>query len=98
MNQGPSPQKTPHDDEPPELSSHNARSGLWLFALYFAAYAIFIELAVAFPSVMAFVTPLGINVAIVYGLALIVGAVLLALVYMWACKRNADRFAGGGSP
>ena len=86
------------DDEHPELSTLNARSGLWLFAAYFLAYAVFIELAVAWPDAMALITPAGVNVAIAYGLALIVGAVLLALVYMVLCKWNADRVARGGTP
>jgi uncharacterized membrane protein (DUF485 family) len=98
MNQAASPPPkaaSHHDDEHPELSALNARAGLWLFAVYFAAYAVFIRLAVASPEAMGWVTPLGINLAILYGFGLIVGAVLLALVYMWVCKRNADRFAGG---
>ena len=44
-------------------------------------------------------TPLGPNVADpLYGFGLIFGAVLLAMVYMFLCKRNADQFAreGGG--
>ena len=85
------------DDEHPELSSRNARSGLWLFAIYCAAYAVFIELAVAFPEVMGKVTPLGINLAVAYGLGLIAGAVVLALVYMLLCTWNAARVRAGGS-
>jgi uncharacterized membrane protein (DUF485 family) len=97
----PPPPTKPHkldDDEHPELSARNARSGLWLFAVYFAAYAIFIDLAVAWPEVMASLTPAGINLAVTYGIGLIVGAVLLALVYMWLCRRNAGPTAGGDSP
>lgn len=100
MNQSASPPPQPashHDDEHPDLSALNARSGLWLFAVYFAAYAVYIDLAVAWPDTMAWVTPLGINLAVTYGIGLILGAVLLALVYMWVCKRNADHVAGGGS-
>jgi uncharacterized membrane protein (DUF485 family) len=98
MNQAASPPQPPHhEDEHPELSALNARAGLWLFALYSTAYAVFIRLAAASPEAMGWVTPLGVNVAIVYGFGLIVGAVLLALVYMWVCKRNADYVARGGS-
>ncbi|HUE74765.1 MAG TPA: DUF485 domain-containing protein [Pirellulaceae bacterium] len=97
MNQAAAPPPDPaqhHDEEHPELSARNARSGLWLFAVYLAAYALFIRLVAASPETMGWVTPLGVNLAIVYGLGLIVGAIVLALVYMWMCKRNADRFAG----
>ena len=88
---------TDHGDEHPQQSAQNARVGLWLFAVYFTAYAVFIGLAVAWPGALAWITPLGINLAVAYGIGLILGAVLLALVYMAFCRRNADRFAGGGS-
>ncbi|HZL89369.1 MAG TPA: DUF485 domain-containing protein [Pirellulaceae bacterium] len=87
------------EDEHPELSARNARSGLWLFAVYLAAYAVFIRLAAASPDVLGWITPLGPNLAIVYGFGLIVGAVVLALVYMRMCRRNEEKFRGaGGAP
>jgi len=87
------------EDEHPELSARNARSGLWLFAVYLAAYAVFIRLAAASPDVLGWITPLGPNLAIVYGFGLIVGAVVLALVYMRMCRRNEQKFRGaGGAP
>lgn len=84
-------------DEHPELSASNARSGLILFAVYLAAYAVFMGLAAFSPRTMGRSTPLGPNVAILYGFGLIFGAVLLALVYMLLCKLNADRFHRGGA-
>lgn len=84
------------DEEHPDLSALNARSGLWLFAVYLSAYAVFMAMAAFSPRTMGLATPLGPNVAIVYGFGLILGAVLLALVYMLVCKLNADRFASGG--
>lgn len=93
------PAKHPKEDEHPDLSALNARSGLWLFAGYLAAYAVFIRLAAASPEVLGWVTPLGPNLAIVYGFGLIFGAVILALVYMRLCRRNEDAFRrAGGSP
>lgn len=76
----------------------NSRSGLWLFAVYLAAYLIFVGMAAYAPATMGQPTPLGPNVAILYGFGLILGAVVLAMAYMFVCKRNADRFAqeGGG--
>jgi uncharacterized membrane protein (DUF485 family) len=93
------PVKPPKEDEHPDLSARNARSGLWLFAGYLAAYAVFIRLAAASPEVLGWITPLGPNLAIVYGFGLILGAVLLALVYMRMCRRNEEEFRrAGGSP
>ena len=87
-----------HEDEHLDLSAINSRSGLWLFAVYLTAYVVFVVMAAYAPATMGQPTPLGPNVAILYGFGLIFGAVLLAMVYMFVCKRNADRFAreGGG--
>ena len=85
--------KPPHDDEHPELSSRNARMGLVLFIIYTAIYAGFMGLNAFSPLTMKWSPFGGTNLAILYGLGLIVGAVLLALIYMFLCKRNADQHA-----
>lgn len=87
----PSPDKPPADDEHPELSSLNARSGLLLFAIYSTVYAVFVGLSAFAPEAMGAPTPLGPNLAILYGFGLILGAFLLALVYMFLCGCNARR-------
>lgn len=71
-----------------ELSELNARAGLILFAVYSAAYLVFVLLATFAVDAMSQATPLGPNVAIVYGFGLIFGAFALALVYMLWCKVN----------
>ena len=87
-----------HHDEHLDLSARNSRTGLWLFAVYLAAYVLFVGMAAYAPGMMGQPTPLGPNVAILYGFGLIFGAVLLAMLYMYLCKRNADQFEreGGG--
>jgi uncharacterized membrane protein (DUF485 family) len=87
-----------HADEHLDLLARNSRTGLWLFAVYLAAYVVFVVMAAFAPGMMGQPTPLGPNVAILYGFGLIFGAVLLAMLYMLLCKLNADRFAreGGG--
>ncbi len=89
---------TAHADEHLDLSARNSRTGLWLFAVYLATYVVFVGMAAYTPGIMGQPTPLGPNVAILYGFGLIFGAVLLAMVYMFLCKRNADQFEreGGG--
>ena len=74
------------------LTTANAKTGLWLFFLYFTLYLVFMLLHAFVPESMAYVIPgLGINLAIVYGLLLIVAAVILSLVYMILCNRNEKR-------
>jgi uncharacterized membrane protein (DUF485 family) len=86
------PSDLPHDEHP-DLTALNARSGLILFAIYSAIYAVFVGLSAFWPQAMGQPTPLGPNVAIVYGFALIVGAFVLAVIYMFLCQRNAKRVA-----
>ena len=89
----PAASKPPHDDEHPELSARNARTGFVLFIFYLVFYVGFMGINAFSPLTMKW-TPLGgTNLAILYGLGLIIGAVLLALVYMFLCKRNADQHA-----
>src|SRR3954469_4112807 len=85
-----------HADEHLDLSAMNSRTGLWLFAVYLAAYVVFVGMAAYAPETMGQTTPLGPNVAILYGFGLIFGAVLLAMLYMLLCKLNADSFAREG--
>lgn len=77
---------TPAEAEDPAATRRNARNGLWLFAIYFAIYAGFVGLNAFVPSSMT--TDLaGINLAVWYGLGLIVAAFGLALVYMALCRK-----------
>lgn len=87
-----------HADEHLDLAARNSRTGLWLFAVYLTSYVVFVAMAAYAPATMGKETPLGPNVAVLYGFGLILGAVLLAMVYMLLCKLNADRFEreGGG--
>jgi uncharacterized membrane protein (DUF485 family) len=86
----------PRAEDHPDLTSLNARSGLMLFAIYSAVYAVFVGLSAFSPDTMGLPTELGANVAILYGFGLIVGAFLVALVYMFLCGRNARRVAREG--
>jgi len=84
-----------HDDHP-EVSSGNARAGLVLFFIYLAFYAGFMGLATFAPQAMGRPALAGVNVAITYGMGLIVGAFVVAAIYMVICGRNARRFAAEG--
>ena len=86
----------PHPDDHPELSSLNARSGLWLFFVYLAFYAGFMVLATFVPQVMARPVLGGVNLAITYGMVLIGGALVVAAIYMALCGRNARQVSQWG--
>jgi uncharacterized membrane protein (DUF485 family) len=80
--------KAPLDDHP-EVSAANARAGLVLFFIYLAFYAGFMALAAFAPQSMGQPVLGGVNLAITYGMALIVGAFVIAAIYMVLCARNA---------
>ena len=82
----------PSPDEHPELVARQSRIALVLFFIYLAAYAGFMGLAAFAHEQMARPVLAGVNLAIMYGLGLILGAVVLALVYMVACRVAASRF------
>ena len=67
---------------------YNARLGIVLFIVYLLIYAGFVALSAFAPSVMAKPVVGGVNLAVVYGFGLIVGAFVLAIVYMAMCRRD----------
>ena len=75
-----------HPDHHPETVSRNARNGLLLFAVYVILYVGFVLMNTFKPETMQKPFLMGVNLAIVYGIALIVAALLLALVYMALCR------------
>lgn len=76
------------------VAGRNARYGLALFFVYFALYATYMALSAFYPQVMRS-TPLGgVNLAILYGFALIVAAFVLALVYMYLCRTQTESTTG----
>ena len=78
-----------HDDHHPQTVSRNARVGLALFLVYSALYGGFVALNAFFPHVMGRAPFGGVNLAVLYGLSLIVAAFLLALLYMFLVRRRA---------
>ena len=67
--------------------------GLWMFLLYTLVYAGFIFITVTFPGIME--TNIGhLNLAIVYGIGLIVFALILALIYNHVCSKHEENLNG----
>lgn len=64
----------------------NARLGLVLFAVYLTGYAAYMLVNTLWPSLMDEVPFLGVNLAVSSGMALIVGAIALSLVYALLCR------------
>jgi uncharacterized membrane protein (DUF485 family) len=79
-----------------EAASYKKRLGLWMLLVYGILYVIFIIINVAWPKAMGTIVVYGLNLAIVYGFALIVIAFLLAIVYNWLCTRHEKSFETEG--
>jgi uncharacterized membrane protein (DUF485 family) len=91
------PAAAPHVDDHAETSAANARSGLILFFVYLVFYAGFMAMAAFAPAAMGRPAVAGVNLAIVYGMGLIAGALVVAAIYMRLCGRNARQFHAAGS-
>jgi uncharacterized membrane protein (DUF485 family) len=79
--------KRPTKTDAVAAAAHNARWGLVLFFIYVVLYSGFVALAAFFPERMAEPTPIGsVNLAVVYGIGLIVAALALAAVYLFAAR------------
>lgn len=86
-----------HHEDHPAVISRNARIGLGLFLLYFLIYVGFLLLNVFCPSLMSdnniplgqdrILTLGGVNIAVGYGIALILIAIFVSLVYMRMTRR-----------
>ena len=64
----------------------NARLGIWFFLLYFLFYAGFVFIVTFKYEWMGRPVLGGLNLAIVYGMGLIIMAFVLAVLYMTLCK------------
>jgi uncharacterized membrane protein (DUF485 family) len=78
--------QTAHRNQGIPMQSYNARLGLGLFMLYLVFYGSFVLLSAFKPDLMEQRPFAGVNLAILYGFALIFGAFGLALLYGLLCK------------
>lgn len=67
------------------MNSSNARLGVRLFFVYLLLYGGFVLINAFAPSQMEATPIAGLNLAILYGFGLIIGALVLSLVYGALC-------------
>lgn len=76
---------------PDPATEYKTALGVKLFAAYCVVYALFVFLNVFSNDTMAVQLFLGLNVAVVFGLGLILLALVLALIYnVLCCRKEAE--------
>ena len=79
-----------------ELLKYKQKLGLRLFFIYAGIYGVFVLLNTLFPSMMESVIFFGLNLAIVYGMGLIIAAILLGLLFNHKCTKMEKRLDNTG--
>ncbi len=69
-------------------ASYKQRLGVWMFLLYALVYAGFVAINLIDPAMMESRIIFGLNLAVVYGVALILFALILAVIYNLMCLRR----------
>ena len=73
---------------------YKMRLGIWMFICYSLFYAGFVWINLAKPLLMEATVCFGLNLATVYGFALIIVAFMQALVYSGLCSAKERELAG----
>ena len=68
--------------------AHNTKMGVALFIVYVIFYGGFVALSAFRYDTMAQPLFAGVNLAVMYGFALILAALALALIYMKLCRKT----------
>ncbi len=67
-------------------AAYKTRLGIWMFILYTLCYASFVAINTVKPTLLE-MTFGGLNLAVLYGIGLIVFAFILALIYNSLCTK-----------
>ena len=82
------------ESRPDYASKKKARLGVWLFFLYLMFYGGFVVIGVFKYELLASEVPFGLNLALFYGIGLILFAVFLGLLYNYFCSKHEDDLNG----
>ena len=83
------------DSGPDPASAYKTRLGVWMFIFYCLIYAGFVFTNVLTEGqAMQIIVVAGLNLAVVYGMGLIIFALILALIYNHLCTAKEKELAG----
>jgi len=66
---------------------YRTRMGVYLFLVYALVYSTFVAINLISPELMEKIVLFGMNLAVTYGIGLIIFAIILALIYNRKCAR-----------
>lgn len=88
------PSVSEHDSEDRTVAERT-RMGIRLFLVYAVVYGLFVVINLAKPVLMESIVLFGMNLAVTYGIGLIVFAIILAMIYnRWCAKIDAGLVKG----
>lgn len=82
---------TPSGKDP--AGPYKARLGPWIFVVYTVFYAGIVAINLLSPSTMATIVVAGLNLATVYGMALIILTIVQAFIYNVMCRSKEEELA-----
>jgi uncharacterized membrane protein (DUF485 family) len=71
-------------------AAYKARLGIYYAIIYSVVYSVFVALNVVTPQIMSIIIIAGLNLAVVYGIGLIVLAIVMGLIYNHMCTKKED--------
>lgn len=81
------------DDENVDLAlKYRTQIGVRLFLFYATFYTIFVTINLVSPLLMERIVFFGMNLAVTYGIGLIILAIVLALIYNRMCAKKEQQF------
>lgn len=83
-------QNSTNESEPDYASEKKAKLGIKFFFLYLFFYAGFVAIGVLNYELLAIEVIGGVNLAVFYGIGLIIFAVLLGILYNFLCSKYED--------
>lgn len=86
----------PNSDPASAARKWNTRLGLILFFVYLVLYLGFVLISAFAPDQMEQIVGAGLNLAVVYGFALIVVAFAMSLIYGFMCRRDDENSDAAG--
>jgi len=82
------------DSGPDPAQAYKSKLGVRMFLVYALIYVGFVAINIISPLSMEKIVFLGLNLAVVYGFGLIIFALVLALIYNYACGAKENELSG----